>query len=605
VSLRTRLLLAVAGVAIVALVIADVATYQALRSFLYNRIDQSLEQSHIPLETALGGGPGGPPPAGAATGHPQSATGGSGASPAPAGGPAPGSSGPASGTGGSATAAASRAASASTSSCVGFRGLSAGLLAQLPPDSFVEVRDAANAALCGPTVNPGFGYEGDARPKLPARITGFSANASDFGEPTVYFTAPASDPDDGPYQVRASVLRHGPLAGGQLIVGVSLETSIGTLDRLLEVELAVTGAALAAALLLGWWLVRVGLRPLRAVEATADAITRGELAQRVPGDEARTEVGRLARALNVMLGRIERAFAQRDETERELRDSEARMRRFVADASHELRTPLAAVSAYAELFEQGAVTDAGDLERVMHGIRAETSRMGHLVEDLLLLARLDEGRPLERDEVELVGLAAEAVQTAATVGPQWPVHLVAQEPVEVMGDRLRLRQALDNLLANVRSHCPPGTSAAVSVARQDDWAVITVGDDGPGIDADDAARVFERFFRADPSRSRRRGGAGLGLSIVSSIVKAHGGDVAVTPGVPSGTQFTIRLPTGDDEPSLDDDGAPAGPQTAREGLGVAQDEAGAGVAGTPVTPGAPAPTNVAPTPPPDSQRALS
>jgi two-component system, OmpR family, sensor kinase len=298
-----------------------------------------------------------------------------------------------------------------------------------------------------------------------------------------------------------------------------------------------------AALLMGWWLVRVSFAPLRAVEATAEAIARGELAERVPGEEERTEVGRLARAINVMLARIERAFAQRDATEQELRASEGRMRQFVADASHELRTPLTAVSAYAELFEQGAATRADDLERVMHGIRTETARMGSLVEDLLLLARLDEGRPLEREDVELLGVAAEAVQTASTVGPQWPVRLVAPQPVEIVGDRMRIRQVLDNLLANVRTHCPEGTSTVVTVERDGLDAVVSVKDDGPGISPVDAARVFERFFRADASRSRRYGGAGLGLSIVASIAKAHGGTVtAAAAGSEGGTEITMRLP---------------------------------------------------------------
>ena len=177
-----------------------------------------------------------------------------------------------------------------------------------------------------------------------------------------------------------------------------------------------TAAALLAAGLLGWWLVRVGLRPLRAMERSADAIAAGELDQRVAGENERTEVGRLARALNVMLARIQSAFAERDATERDLRASEERMRHFVADASHELRTPLAAVSAYAELFERGADHNEADLGRVMSGIRAESGRMKALVEDLLLLARLDEGRPIEREPVELVGLAAEAAQTAQTIG---------------------------------------------------------------------------------------------------------------------------------------------------------------------------------------------
>ncbi len=439
------------------------------------------------------------------------------------------------------TSAAPRGASAGAPSCNGFSGLNSNLLHELQPGTFVEVRSSSNAVLCRST-QPEFDSADTAAPRLPGRITGFASNAADHGEQTVYFTAPGLDSDDGPYRIRASVLDGGPYSGGQLVVGVPMGSTVSTLDRLVGVELAVTGAALAAALLMGWWLVRVSFRPLRAIEGTAEAIARGELAERVPGEEARTEVGRLARALNVMLGRIERAFAQRDATEEELRVSEGRMRQFVADASHELRTPLAAVSAYAELFEQGAATRADDLERVMHGIRTETGRMGHLVEDLLLLARLDEGRPLGRDEVELVGVAAEAVKTATTVGPPWPVRLVARRPVEIVGDRMRIRQVLDNLLANVRTHCPEGTPTVVTVDHEGPDAVIRVEDRGPGMSPEDAARVFERFFRADVSRSRRHGGAGLGLSIVASITRAHGGTVSVAPGTEGGTVFTLRLP---------------------------------------------------------------
>jgi two-component system OmpR family sensor kinase len=421
-------------------------------------------------------------------------------------------------------------------------GLTNDLLHELQPGTFVEVRTSSNAIVCSTTQPALLGATGSAPPTLPRVITGFAKNPADFGEPTVYFTAAPGSTGGEQYRVRASVLAGGPYAGGQLVVGVPLGSTVSTLNRLVGVELAVTGAALVAALLLGWWLVRVSFRPLRAVEDTAEAIARGELAERVPGDEARTEVGRLARALNVMLGRIEKAFAQRDATEEELRASEGRMRQFVADASHELRTPLTAVSAYAELFEQGAAARSEDLERVMGGIRTETARMGHLVEDLLLLARLDEGRPLEREDVELVGIAAEAVQTAATVGPQWPVRLVARQPVEIVGDRMRLRQVLDNLLANVRTHCPEGTASVVAVEQAGDQAVITVTDDGPGMSPDDAARVFERFFRADASRSRRHGGTGLGLSIVASITRAHGGTATADSAPGGGTVFTVRLP---------------------------------------------------------------
>jgi len=543
VSLRFRLLLAVGVVALTALAIADIVTYQELRSFLFNRIDQSLEQSHIALEGALGS-QGGHIPGGS---FPESGT--------PSGNGAGGflpQSPPGSQTTSTTTTPGSTTTSTEPSSCNGFAGLSNDLLHELQPGTFIEVRSASNTILCRSIQPAPLGSTTAAEdPTLPARITGFESDAADFREPTTYFTS-----DDGQYQLRASILSGGPYSGGELVIGLPLGTTVSTLDRLVGVELAVTGAALVVALLLGWWLVRVSFRPLRAVESTAEAIARGELAERVPGEEARTEVGRLARALNVMLGRIEKAFAQRDATEEELRASEARMRQFVADASHELRTPLTAVSAYAELFEQGAAARADDLERVMHGIRSETARMGSLVEDLLLLARLDEGRPLEREEVELVGVAAEAVQTASTVGPPWPVRLVARRPVEIIGDRMRIRQVLDNLLANVRTHCPEGTTCVVTVDQEGTDAVISVEDDGPGLDPEDVALVFERFFRADASRSRRFGGSGLGLSIVASITRAHGGTVTAAARTGGGTVFTVRLPLTGAPPSEDPCGEP-------------------------------------------------
>jgi two-component system, OmpR family, sensor kinase len=514
VSLRTRLLLAIGIVAAAALVIADVVTYQELRSFLYSRIDQSLDTSHMPIERALGaGGPAGSPGV--------SQTGGPG-------GPPP---------------------LELNDFCPSIPGMSQATFNGLTPGTFIEVRSKKNAVVFRCSLPEQPGSSSTTAPVLPARVAGFAAGSGNADEPTTYFTVAGSTVQAPRYRGRDSILVDGPYAGDQLILAVPLGSTLSTLDKLLEVELAVTGAALLAATLLGWWLVRLGLRPLRAVELTAEAIAEGELAERVPGDRAHTEVGRLARALNVMLERIESAFTQRDATEEALRASEARMRRFVGDASHELRTPLAAVSAYAELFERGASGRPGDLERVMNGIRIETARMGNLVEDLLLLAHLDEGRPLEREDVELVGLAAEAVRTALTVGPQWPVRLDAAHPVEVTGDRLRLRQVLDNLLSNVRAHAPAGTPTVVTIVQDGTGVVLAVADEGPGLSRELSAQVFERFFRADPSRSRLYGGAGLGLSIVASIIAAHGGDVTAAPGVPHGTVFTVRLPAAPAAPS--------------------------------------------------------
>jgi two-component system, OmpR family, sensor kinase len=292
--------------------------------------------------------------------------------------------------------------------------------------------------------------------------------------------------------------------------------------------------------------VRLGLRPLEDVEATAESIAAGNLDQRVPGADQPTEVGRLARALNVMLERIQAAFAARVASEERLKESQQHLRQFVADASHELRTPIAAVSAYAELFERGAAERSEDLPRVFTGIRSETARMERLVNDLLTLARLDEGLPIEHVPVELVSLASDAVRTAAAVGPDWPVRFSATRPVEVSGDQDRLRQVVDNLLANVRAHTPRGTAAFVSVDADDAMAEIVVADEGPGMPADDARHVFERFYRSDPARARTSGGSGLGLSIVAAIVTAHGGTVSATSAPGQGMNVTVRLPLAGD-----------------------------------------------------------
>jgi two-component system, OmpR family, sensor kinase len=476
--LRARLVLAAAAVALVALVVADVATYSWLRSFLAGATDRSLEQAATSLLAGPGlGGPGGPtapPGAGREPGHIQS----------------------------------------------------------LAPGLFVEMRSSTGAVVVGPYPaheQGGASYS----PVLPAHIAGLSS-----GSPRVLFSAPSVE-KGGP---ELEVLAQRAPDGEVLVVAMSVASNASTLDHLVLIELVVTAATLAAAVLLGLWLVRVGLRPLTQVEAAAERITEGGLGQRVPGDDGRSEVGRLARALNVMLGRIEQAFDERDATESALRRSEERLRRFVADASHELRTPLAAVSAYAELFERGARDRPEDLERLLAGVRAETARMQDLVEDLLLLARLDEGRPLALAPVDLSALAGEAVRTARTLGPGWPVELSAPGPLEVTGDEVRLRQVLDNLLANVRAHTPPGTPTAVTVSRRAEGAVVEVADRGPGMSAEECARAFERFYRADPSRSRAHGGTGLGLSIVAAIVAAHGGQVAARPRDGSGLVVTVTVP---------------------------------------------------------------
>jgi two-component system, OmpR family, sensor kinase len=323
---------------------------------------------------------------------------------------------------------------------------------------------------------------------------------------------------------------------GQSIVvaATSLDDVDATLRRLLVIMLLVTALVIAGLASLALWVVRIGLRPLDAIESTAAAIAGGDLSRRVERAEPHTEIGRLGVALNAMLAQIESAFRAKDASERKLR-------RFVADASHELRTPLAAVRAYAELFHRGADRRPNDLARSMEGITRESERMSLLVDDLLLLARLDEGRPLERKPVQLENVVREAVDTARAVDPERPIDVELDRAV-VVGDEERLRQIVDNLLANARVHTPAASSVSVRLRRLEGKALVEVEDCGPGMSAGEVDRVFERFYRSDGSRSRRTGGVGLGLSIVSAVAKAHGGKVHASsmPGV--GSTFRIALP---------------------------------------------------------------
>jgi two-component system OmpR family sensor kinase len=286
---------------------------------------------------------------------------------------------------------------------------------------------------------------------------------------------------------------------------------------------------------LAWWVVRLGLRPLEEIGETASHIAAGDLTRRVERAEPRTEVGRLGLALNAMLSRIEEAFAER-------KASEERLRRFLADASHELRTPLTSIRGYAELFRRGADSRPEDLAKSMDRIEQESARMGLLVDDLLLLARLDQGRPIERDHVDLAALAADAVTDARAIDPNRDITLEAPPSAALEGDEVRLRQVTANLLSNALMHTPPGTPIEVRVAVDGTHATLEVADHGPGLHPDDVARVFERFYRSDPSRTRESGGAGLGLSIVKAIAEAHGGSVEVVTAPGQGATFKVALP---------------------------------------------------------------
>ncbi len=518
-SLRLRLLVAVGLIAVVALVVADFATYSALRSSLYQQVDQSLDQSfpgvHHAVDVWIENGavncstPFGFPGGG------------------PGGGPA---------------------------NALGY--------------NYFALTDQGGQVVQGLEC-PAYVGNQPYRPQLPNPIGGFSSQPD--GTQSAYFTTGSIAAGGPSFRVRAEKVQVvGSPTVDVLVEAQPLVNQNSTLHTLFLTELAVTAAALVLALLGGWWLVRLGLRPLADVERTADSIAAGDLDQRVPGAEEATEVGRLARALNVMLERIQAAFSARLASESRLRENEQHLRQFVADASHELRTPIAAVSAYAELFERGGAEHADDLPRIAAGIRTETARMDRLVSDLLTLARLDEGLPMEMAPVELVSLVSEAVRTATAVGPEWPVRFWASRPIEVVGDKDRLRQVMDNLLANVRAHTPSGTSTSVRVEEVDGEAEIEVRDSGPGMPADQARRIFERFYRADPARARTRGGSGLGLSIVAAIVEAHAGTVSATSAPGAGMVITVRLPLASPRPVQPDsdvtgDSTPPAPPVSSEG----------------------------------------
>jgi two-component system OmpR family sensor kinase len=268
--------------------------------------------------------------------------------------------------------------------------------------------------------------------------------------------------------------------------------------------------------------------------ATAGAIAAGDLSQRVPEGAPGTEAGDLGVALNSMLGRIEEAFDQRTA-------SEERLRRFIADASHELRTPVTTIRGYAELYRTGALGQKPELDEAMRRTEQEAVRMGTLVEDLLHLARLDQGRPLERAPVDLEVLAADAVRDAAAVAPHRTITASTSGPTVVLGDDARLRQVIANLVGNALVHAPDA-AIEVRVGRAEERAHVEVADDGPGMAAEDAGRAFERFYRADASRHRHRGGSGLGLAIVEATVRAHGGTVSLQSAEGAGTTVRVDLP---------------------------------------------------------------
>jgi two-component system OmpR family sensor kinase len=474
-SLRARLMVGLLALAAVGLLIVDAVSYTALRSYLYDRVDQQL-QSAVPLvgrsliQKEL---------------MARERRGGTlGIGPLPAPPPDAGD--------------------------------------QLPSGTFGELRNANGKVLTHTSVSLGEG--GLSKPDLPATVP-LSQSVDSLKVFTVGPTGSGSD-------FRAAAVS-GP--GATVVVAVSLQDADQTLSHLRLIGVIVTAAVLAALAALAWWVIRVGLRPLERMEQTANAIAAGDLSARVESTDERTEVGRLGIALNSMLAQIERAFAERQA-------SEERLRRFLADASHELRTPLSSIRGYAEIFRTGAARKPDELAKAMKRIEDEAERMGVLVNDLLVLARLDEVRQRVRDPVDLGALAADACEDARAVALDRSIALEADSPTEVVGDPEQLRQVVANLLRNALVHTPAGTPVEVSAKTAGDTATLVVRDHGSGFEAGTEERVFERFWRQGDSRGRDGAGAGLGLAIVAAIADAHGGRIVAANAAGGGAEFTLTVP---------------------------------------------------------------
>jgi len=458
---------------------------------------------------------------------------------------------------------------------------------------------------------PGIGSPGQPRQSLPALPT--SANWAGRISPTL-MTVPAQSGSDT-WRVIAETFPYQAVSGtggtqqvtGTLVVGTDLGNVNATVRRIAYFDMIVGGVIVLVLAMVGVAAVRANLRPLDEIEETAEAIADGHLDRRVPERDPRTEIGRLGRSLNIMLSQIEMAFHAREESEAAAHRSEERMRRFIADAGHELRTPLTAIRGFAEYYRQrggmetrwdrgetpatGGGLTPSDLDRLMQRVEKEAARMGLLVEDLLLLARLDQQRPLARQPVDLLSLAGDAVHDARLLAPARTVNLSVQPGAAflVIGDEPRLRQVIGNLMSNALTHTPDGTPIEVSIGSgtldprlPDSPPAVTldVTDHGPGMTSEQAHRVFERFYRTDQARTRATGGSGLGLAIVNALVTAHGGVASVRTAPGKGATFRIALPlapearggaAADDDPDLDEAGEAPDP-----GPGPGPDPAGAG-----------------------------
>jgi two-component system OmpR family sensor kinase len=412
---------------------------------------------------------------------------------------------------------------AAAEGCYGTYQASGGYIREcesLPTGTFIAITSPGGSI--GNTVHPP-GVKPAPIPALPAGIADGATGAP------AYSTVPTKD-GPGEFRVLAQVVRDGQV----LVLAFPLSDVDATLSQLRLLEALVSGIVLILLGLLAWWTVQLGLSPLRRIRDTAQKIAAGDLSQRIESTDPRTEVGQLGLSLNEMLAQIEAAFQARA-------NSESRLRQFVADASHELRTPLSSIRGYAELFRRGARGNPEDLAKAMSRIESESVRMGQLVDDMLALARLDEGRPLELRPVDLSQLAVDAAADQAAADRQHRFSVSAASPVLVAGDEARLRQVVTNLVRNAVVHTPAGTAVEIKTEVRDQAAILEVVDHGPGVPPDAAERVFERFVRIDRARGRAQGGAGLGLAIVATIVVAHRGTIYLEPTPGGGATFRLTL----------------------------------------------------------------
>ncbi len=529
-SLRRRLVLGMLVLLVAGLITTDVVTSSSERSFLLGRLDEQIEASQSQAYNYIGEVYSRDLRAGDRTPHTDP---GKWLAELHAPPPSPSAEGP-SFVPPAGTARAPRLNSAS-------------LAARLSSDVYVEVRSSRGAVLFrDPSGTPD---HPDPAPVITGRL-----HVQDLPPVNVFGRRHGPYVPEGPstdlgaagspgvnYRAQAVTV-----PGGVLVTAISLDPTAETLSSLTHVELIVSTVVIVALLLLALWIVRAGLRPLDDMTETADAIGHGDLTRRIRRTDRHSEVGRLGTALNGMLSQIEAAFGERT-------SSEARLRRFVADASHELRTPLTSIRGYAELLRKGAFDSEEARRRAAERIENEASRMSLLVDDLLLLARLDQGRPLEQAPVNLARVVSEAVEAWRIHDGRHPITADLDDTVVVTGDGARLRQIVDNLLRNAGVHTPEGTSVHVTVRRRGEMAVLGVADRGQGLDAEQAARVFDRFYRGSEARTGE--GTGLGLSIVAALASAHGGVARIDTAPGEGVLVTVEIPAA----------RPAGPGRAPDG----------------------------------------